>query len=262
MTIIHKKHRIRCSVFFRFLTYIVASVALVYCTNGERTQTISADGFLVIKESSDWIFFPAKNLDLESCQRNFMTDELQLGIRIYPEQLADTTYSILERSADTMTLTRPIEVEHGFQTYVRIAPVSIKYFIENRFVGTVSRLRSKFSLHSKEKKISFEYDQFPLQILSLNPIFCLSKKKSDTAEIECLRIKEDIDGYLFKICEYLTSNNKFTTLPSRYKIKSVRMDSLNGQEVIAVELTCCYLGDVAYFDPASKELLSLKLGAK
>jgi hypothetical protein len=38
------------------------------------------------------------------------------------------------------------------------------------------------------------------------------------------------------------------------------MDTLDRREVIAVELTCCFLGDIAYFDPVSKELLSLKLG--
>ena len=256
------KYRTVRSVFFKFLTFFGPFVSLVYCTSNKETQAITTDGFVVIRESSDWLFFPARNLDLESCQRDFITDNLQLGIRVYPEQLADTTFSLLERSADTIILTRPIEVERGFRNFIKIVPVSLKYSIDNRFVGTVSQLRSEFGLHTKKNTISLKYDQFPLQILSMNPIFCLSKKRNNIAETECAHIREDPDGYLYKICEYLTSHDKYSTLPNHYKVRSVKMDTMNGREVLAVELTCCYLGDIAYFDPASKKIISLKFGAK
>lgn len=187
---------------------------------------------------------------------------MQLGIRIDPEQLTDTTYSILERSVDTIALTVPIEVEFGYDTYIKVAPVSVEYSIENRFVGKVSQLRSDFSVDTKTDKLSFKYDQFPLRIVSMNPIFCLGKKRSDIEKTDCPHTKEDPDGYLYKICEYLTLHNKYSTLPSRYKIKSLKMITLDRRQVIVVELTCCYLGNIAYFDPVSKELLSLKLGAK
>ncbi len=235
----------------------------MFCANHEDRQIIKSDGFLVIRGSSDWFFFPAKDLDLETCQRNFVTNNLQLGIRVDPTQLTDTTYSILERSVDTIVLTKPIEGEHdGDPAYIKVAPVSVEYSIENRFEGKVDQLRSNFSVDTKTNKFSFQYDQFPLQIVSMSPIFCLSKKRSDIAKTDCAHRKEDPDGYLYKICEYLTLNNKYSTLPSRYNIRSVKMDTLNRQEVIAVELTCCYLGDIAYFDPVSKDLLSLKYGAK
>lgn len=247
---------------FKVLIYLAMSVPLMFCTNREGRQMISTDGFLVIRGSSDWLFFPAKSLDLETCQRNFTTDNLKLGIQVDPKQLTDTTHSILERSVDTIVLTRPIEVEHGYHTYIKVAPVSVKYSIENRFVAKVSPLRSNFCVNTKTNKLSFEYDQFPLQIVSIHPIFCLGKKRNDVAKTECAHKKDDPDGYLYKICEYLTLHNKYETLPSRYRIRSVKMDTLKGQQVIAVELTCCYLGDIAYFDPVSKELLSLKYGAK
>lgn len=58
------------------------------------------------------------------------------------------------------------------------------------------------------------------------------------------------------------SNAKFSDLPCKYKIKEVSFEMVSGREMIRVELSCCYLGDVAYFDKETKNLVKISYGAK
>jgi hypothetical protein len=69
--------------------------------------------------------------------------------------------------------------------------------------------------------------------------------------------------YLLKVCEYVVREKlPVTSHPNSWKIKRVEEGDLGGHPVIIVYLSCCYLGDVAYFDEHNSILLKYDPGPK
>jgi len=92
--------------------------------------------------------------------------------------------------------------------------------------------------------------------------FCLDKKHSDVTECACKHRDDDPDEYLLKICKYIKKKDRYSDLPCKYGIRQISEDSIDARLAIKVELTCCYLGDIDFFDKQTKELIEMHYGAK
>jgi uncharacterized protein YacL len=89
---------------------------------------------------------------------------------------------------------------------------------------------------------------------------------------DCIIENPDPDGYLVKICKYLKAHedtiNVAPANPIKYNIKSIEDGEYwrieNGKEIaikaIIVKLDCCYMGDIAYIDKETKEVIGFSVG--
>jgi hypothetical protein len=81
---------------------------------------------------------------------------------------------------------------------------------------------------------------------------------------KCTPRGDDPKGYLLKICRYIV-NNKIDVAPAdpnKYKIKGIHDSKYEDKEAYMVELDCCYMGDIAYIDKKSGEVIAFELGIK
>jgi len=80
---------------------------------------------------------------------------------------------------------------------------------------------------------------------------------------ECEIKNPDPDGYLLKICKYL-QEHKDTVIPnknpSEYSIKEFEEGEYQGKDVLVIRLDCCYMGDLAYVDKETKEVIGFSPG--
>jgi hypothetical protein len=113
------------------------------------------------------------------------------------------------------------ETRWNTQGFRFITSVEIEYRINRKFSGTISHLRSDFTGAYKGQKIDFIYDQFPIEVKSVNPLFCLDKKLSDVKECECKKSIDDPDDYLYKICEYVKKGDKYKEYASQLKLQKI-----------------------------------------
>lgn len=238
------------------ITFAIAS-----CNDQGKLQSINGKGFLVLRDPHIWIFYPVSSLESNNCRLNLSTENLKTGIVVPIDELPDTTYSKVIRSMDTLNLMREIESDNGKIDYLLVCAVELEYQIDKKFVGVDSQLKSNFSVQTRNKTIEFVYNQFPVVLSNVSPIYCLDKKESDIIPYACER-NQDPDDFLYKICEYLRGRNKYSELPDLYRIKKISMDTLDSKKVIKVELTCCSLGHTAYFDIKTKEIITIKFGAR
>ena len=90
---------------------------------------------------------------------------------------------------------------------------------------------------------------------------------------DCIVENPDSDGYLVKICKYLKAHEDTIITsedPTKYNIKSIEDGEYqkieNGKEImtkaIIVRLDCCYMGDIAYIDKETKEVIGFSVGDK
>ncbi len=75
---------------------------------------------------------------------------------------------------------------------------------------------------------------------------------------------DDPDGYLLAICEYIVQHEIDVSpgRPDQYQILRVEDGVYRDQAVYVIYLDCCYLGDVAYIDPDTRDVVGFNLGAK
>jgi hypothetical protein len=80
----------------------------------------------------------------------------------------------------------------------------------------------------------------------------------------CQPQPDDPEGYLLAICRHIQDRKLDVSPadPTAYRIKRVEERRQGDREVVWVFLSCCYLGDIAVFDKASKELIEFRPGAK
>jgi hypothetical protein len=83
------------------------------------------------------------------------------------------------------------------------------------------------------------------------------------SECNCDELKDGKENYLFKICSYIKTRNIDVSPgdPCKYKIEYITKDILEKRKVIIIYLNCCHLGDRAYIDRETLEVISFRLGA-
>ncbi len=70
--------------------------------------------------------------------------------------------------------------------------------------------------------------------------------------------------YLTKIVAYLKENNIDISPgnPDTIKINSIENGEYEGEPALIAYMNCCYLGDMAFINEATKEVVGYKLGPK
>ncbi len=88
--------------------------------------------------------------------------------------------------------------------------------------------------------------------------------QSTRPEGKCTPRHEDTKGYLLKICRYVVKNeiNVSPADPNKYRIKGIYEQKGEGKDVYMIELDCCYMGDRAYIDKKTGEVVDFHLGIK
>ena len=61
---------------------------------------------------------------------------------------------------------------------------------------------------------------------------------------------------LYKICRYMVDNQKTAepANPCEWTIREIKADSLNGKEILRVEMSCCFMGDQIIIDKETNEV--------
>jgi hypothetical protein len=87
---------------------------------------------------------------------------------------------------------------------------------------------------------------------------------ADAPPISECKARTEVDhNYLTKVCEYvLREKVPVTSHPNTWKILRLEDGALDGHPVTIVHLSCCYLGDIAYFDKVSGKLVKYDPGDK
>jgi hypothetical protein len=79
----------------------------------------------------------------------------------------------------------------------------------------------------------------------------------------CVAHGEVGHDYLLKVCEYVVREKlPVTSHPNSWTIRHIEDGDLDGRAVKIVYLSCCYLGDVAYFDRTNSVLPKYDPGPK
>lgn len=244
----------------RLLLLPLILIYFITCNKTNETGVVKEKGFLIFDGNDDLVFYPVAILDSNDCRLGLVSENLQPGVALPLHLLSDETFSYLERAMDTLNLSKSMEY---FGNFILITAAEIEYEALNKHISVDSQLKINFQLGIQGKLVEFSYNQFPLKINNINPLFCLDKKKTDIQECNCgLFLNSQSDSYLHKICQYIKAKDKYSNLPAQYSVKATTKDTFNKKEVIKVELSCCNLGDVAYFDINTKEIITMKFGAK
>ncbi len=220
------------------------------------SKLIKQKGFIIVNDSDQWCFIPAKSMNIDNCYDDLSTGNLLTGFSFPASSCPGSSY--VKRAMDTLRID---EANLTFDSSFQITPVSIEYeTAESPKINP--KLRSNFRAHVRGRILEYRYDIFPVRIVGVNPLFCLDKKQSDISECACKHGDDDPDDYLFKICEHIKMEDRYSDLPCRYSIRQITKDSIDSRLAIKVELTCCYLGDIAFFDAQTKDLIKLYYGPK
>lgn len=195
-----------------------------------------------------WCYVPVMAMDTNACSHDFKSENFGRAIKFRPQQ---DVY--LMENFDTLR----IKGSHGSRSTLQIMPVIMDYNAQDSGIG-----EDTFKVETDDGNVLFNYVEGVVEIKSITPLFCYQRRKSDVKACECERNENDKYDYLFKVCKYLKSKGDVSFQPCKYKIAAVSKSKYNGREAIEVNLDCCYLGDRAYFDPITNELISFSYGAE
>ena len=79
----------------------------------------------------------------------------------------------------------------------------------------------------------------------------------------CVHHVQDEHDYLLQVCEHIVQKKlPVTTHPNTWTVTRIEERELEGKPTALVYLSCCYIGDVAFFDKASGKLVKYALGPK
>lgn len=128
----------------------------------------------------------------------------------------------------------------------------------------------------KKKKVSVPKNYYwvggiVIIIIILGIFFYFEYSKENYLRSSECEIKEpDPDGYLLKICKYIKENEIDVSPadPIKYNIESIeegQYSRFEGDEyivtdVLVIRLDCCYMGDLAYVDKETKEVIGFSPG--
>ncbi|MGC3945585.1 MAG: hypothetical protein QM762_13880 [Chryseolinea sp.] len=241
----------------KMATCFVVTLLLTMCSR-EPNNGREATGFIVFNDPAHWRFIPVVSMNSENCFDDFETKNLRTGVAIEASSLPD--YSFLKRTLDTLSIENHGEGYPDNHYRLKITPVEVNYSVDSKYVGSENVPKSNFQAKVLGRTVQFGYNYIPISISCIEPLFCLNKEQLDIHECECKHDDSDPNDYLFKICEFVKAADKFSDLPCRYHIRNVDTTLFKGENMIKVSLTCCYLGDEAYFDPVTKEIVDMYYG--
>lgn len=241
------------------VAYVYILVALLPiitgCQSSQNKRSLKKKGFIIVDQRDFWYFVPVASVDNSDCFDDLASKQFGKGLQFDPSVIPNLSY--IQRTFDTLVCDRlevtPVEIEFALK------PDHLKLY-ESR--SKEENWNFKFRADIKKKQFEFTYNVFPISIDTIRPLFCLTRKASHIRECKCIHDESDQLDYLFKICNYLKAQDRYSDLPCRYRIKNVVSDTLAGRAVTKVQLTCCYLGDVAYFDGQTNEIISVSYGGK
>lgn len=248
----------------KMIKEIVISLIMVVvtssCNRNANADSLTKRGFIIFDNANHWHFVPVESMNSTDCYQDIETSKLGKGFQFPPSKVPNLSY--VQRTLDTLAN------HEGGSRFLKITPVEIQFSFEQKYLDLYesNSLDSKWNFKYKDsvegKSIEFTYNIFPVRIQKVKPLFCLTKAEKDIRECNCEHKNDDVNDYLFKVCDYLTKIDPYSPSACRYEIREISTDTLDGKVVTKVELSCCYLGDVAYFDINTKDLISISYGAK
>jgi hypothetical protein len=62
---------------------------------------------------------------------------------------------------------------------------------------------------------------------------------------------------LYKICKYVVDNEKIAkpANPCVWEIREMKVDTVDGKEILRVTMTCCFMGDQIIIDKKTNEVI-------
>lgn len=241
----------------RLLIPIFIMCLFTACKWSKENREIVKKGFVLFSDDNYWYFVPAQSVDTINCFQNLNSENLGKGFQFQPSNIPNLSY--LKRTFDSIP---------GSLSSLQITAVELQFSFEKKYsdLYTSEDKDPKWNFTYSEiingQRIEFLYNIFPVTIHRAEPIFCMGRKRAGIRQCSCVHDEYDSNDYLFKICTYIKNKDPYTDLPCRYQVKSIEEDTLEGRAVTKVALSCCFLGDVAYFDPSSKELIGISYGAR
>ena len=226
-------------------------VILIFgCGNPTSKDAILiTQGFVVFNDPDNWFYIPSKSNHSKVCINDFRTDNLNIGLQFRPS---------IKENHQIFDIVDTIHIDENSGNSTMLAAVTLEYVINKQIYD--KGVSNYFNFNLSDKNVEFQFKIIPFEIKNITPHFCLSKKPSDIEKCACSKKNDDPDNYLYKICNKLKSEGDNSSFPCKYSIKEIGVSIFEGKEVIKVELNCCSVGDVAYFDLLSKELIHFKHG--
>ncbi|ALI98312.1 hypothetical protein [Rufibacter tibetensis] len=248
-------------LFILFLVFLNGCKKKEQNNKSNYDEIIVQEGFIVktvesLTGSNNWYFVSAKDINKSDWLGDFKTNNLGNGFWFHPIGHDNFPVSFIEKHMDTLSLPKP-SVEKVYTAQLVLFPVRIEYKLKPRFRD--KQPRSEFVQNVGGRELRFGFNSLPVNIQKMTP---LVEPKREITECKCELKEDDVNGYLYKVCIYLKEQeSKYSDVPCTYGVRNIVADTLDGRNVIRVDLNCCYLGDRAYFDPATKELIDFSYGA-
>lgn len=105
-----------------------------------------------------------------------------------------------------------------------------------------------------------------LLLTTLMAAGCTTINETDMTTPSTKTVHSDNDKQLFlsKIISYIKDNKIDTApaIPNQYNISSIEEGQYKDQEVWVVYLDCCFLGDIAYINKNTLQVIGFVTGAK
>lgn len=235
------------------------TIMFVSCRESPSGDSITKHGYIIFDDPNYWHFVPVETIDTTNCFKNIESSKFDKGFQFDPSSLNNLSY--IQRTLDTL-------VSAKTQMAIKITPVEVKFTFNPKYLDLYQSESSdpnwnfRYSDSVKGQSIAFIYNIFPVKIQAVKPLFCLDKKISDIEQCNCEHKKDGANDYVFKACKYLLKQDPYSLVACQYGIRSIETDTLNQKTVTRVELTCCGLGDVAFFDSETKDIITISYGAK
>lgn len=231
-------------------------VTLAGCGENKNDISTRQKGYIIFDDQNFWHFVPVASIASENCFDGISASKLKKGFQFDPSAIKNLSF--IQRTLDTL-------IGDTQEPSIKITPVEIEYQFKQRYFELFQSNSSDpnwnftYKKSVKGKLIKFTYNVFPVSIKEVRPLFCLNKKEKDIKPCACEHKITDKNDFIFKICSHIQKVDPYA-FACDYRIKNISTDTLNGKLVTKVELTCCGLGDIAYFDMNTKEIINIEYG--
>jgi len=151
-------------VIFRLTIFLI--LLFLSCTKkNSSSKRIKQNGFVIVNDSDQWRFIPAKSMHSDDCFDDLSTDNLLTGFSFSVFSCPHASY--VKRTMDTLRID---EMNRGVDSTFQISPVSMEYETDEPPKAN-PKLRSNFRAHVRGRILEYKYDIFPVRIIDVNPLF-------------------------------------------------------------------------------------------